>query len=219
MSTTEPQRSLTPDRTGPERPAGRRSNLSESKAGQLVATSVTVTSRLPQTLMTLAEGRLDMPRVEIIAKHAGALADEHYLSARRAGLSPAVAEAAAREIAERLEEQILKRAVRQTTAGLGNSLTTAIARLDPEYASRKAAENVRGRFVSFRPNPADGTGDLFARMPLVEGAVVYDSLDAYARLLRSQGDERTLDQLRTDTLSYLVIHGHLPEHDPRRPQP
>ncbi len=99
-----------------------RLNLSESRAGQLVATSVTVTSRLPQTLITLAEGRLDMPRVEIIAKHAGALADEHYQSARRAGLSPAVAEAAAREIAERLEEQILKRAVRQTTAGLGNSL-------------------------------------------------------------------------------------------------
>ncbi len=194
-----------------------RLNLPDSRAARLVSTALTVVQRLPGTWAALRVGQLDMARVEVIAKHAGPLAEEHYRTALKAGCSPAAAEEAAKAIAGRLEEQILPRAVRQSTQGLGTSLTNAIIRLDPDFAERCRQDKTRDRYLSYRANPIDGTGELFARLTAAEGAAVYAVLHAYARLLRSQGDPRTLDQLRIDTLVHLITTGHHPDQQSDQP--
>ncbi len=156
------------------------------------------------------DGNLELRRAQIVSEHAIPLADDHYGEAISAGWSPAQAQEAAAAIAGLLEDHLLRRASKQSPKNLGRSARKAVMALDPGYAERHRKGEVRGRYVNHRVTP-DGMGDLFVHLPAPEAMAVYGTIDAYARLLRSRGDARTLDELRADTLTYLVLHGHLPE--------
>ncbi|WP_151524404.1 HNH endonuclease signature motif containing protein [Serinicoccus kebangsaanensis] len=56
----------------------------------------------------------------------------------------------------------------------------------------------------------DGTATLTVTGPLIAMVAAHTRIERAARLLRKQGDTRTLDQLRADIASALLVHGDLP---------
>ena len=56
----------------------------------------------------------------------------------------------------------------------------------------------------------DGTATLETTGPALSLIAAHSRVERAARLLRKQGDPRTLDQLRSDVLMALVVHGQLP---------
>ncbi|WP_082468881.1 DUF222 domain-containing protein [Sciscionella sediminilitoris] len=76
-------------------------------------------------------------------------------------------------------------------------------RLDPAAKEVRIAAARAARYVSFQDDE-DGTGTLFARLPSEDLAACETRIDAIARSLRHQGDPRTLDQLRADTITDLI---------------
>jgi len=185
--------------------------LRPSDARRLVETAVALTTRFPKTLAALSEGELDLVRAQIIGELGMPLADHHYDAARKLGTSPEDAETAAATIAGLLEEHILKKASTQGPTNLRDCLNRAVHRLDPDYATRTTRDNLASRQVTYRTNRGEGTGDLYAHLGDAEGQGVYAVLDSYARAARYGGSERSLNELRADALTHLILYGHMPD--------
>ncbi|PZU46777.1 MAG: hypothetical protein DI571_05120 [Arsenicicoccus sp.] len=60
----------------------------------------------------------------------------------------------------------------------------------------------------------DGTATLEVTSSVVSLVAAHTRIERAARLLRKQGDPRTLDQLRADTAAALLVHGQLPQPEP-----
>jgi uncharacterized protein DUF222 len=185
--------------------------IAGGELSRLIASAVMLTDHLPATFAALSEGRLDLRRAQQIQAQASDLFDDRYRQARAEGKSPAQARRAAQELIRELEERVLKRAPTQTPDKLGRSLTRAVNALDPDYAERRRRAAVETRFVTHRPNRGDSTGDIYARLGAADALGVFSVIDTYARLAKSHGDERTLANLRADTLVHLILHRTLPD--------
>ncbi|WP_418910645.1 DUF222 domain-containing protein [Arthrobacter koreensis] len=74
----------------------------------------------------------------------------------------------------------------------------------PETISLRHKHALDLRRVSLDPRP-DGMAELSALVAAEKGQAIYNSLTASARAARSAGDSRTLDQLRTDGLTSLLL--------------
>jgi uncharacterized protein DUF222 len=185
--------------------------LRDHELDRLIRTAVSLPRRLPHTLAALSEGRLDLARAQLIQEITDPLADDHADLARLEGQSPAVAEKAAANAAGQVEDWVLKRAATQKPDNLRECLHRAVNRIDPDYADRHAKSNLKARQVTHRTNRGQGTGDIFAHLGAAEALAIYAVIDAYARAARQQGSPRTLDELRADALTHLVVEGHLPD--------
>lgn len=82
--------------------------------------------------------------------------------------------------------------------------------VEAERARRRAA--YAARRVSMTADE-DGTGTITIGTDLIRICGAYARLDRAARLMRKAGDERSLDQLRSDIATILLVHGHLPLPD------
>jgi Domain of unknown function (DUF222) len=174
--------------------------LTHREAERLVDTAIMLTTRLPGTMSELRAGRLGYARAMKIAVHAKKITDHHYEQALADGLSPFSAEKVAAASGARVEDLILTRAATMLPWDLEQAMIATIMLIDPVFAVNQRKNNHRGRGVSHRTNPGEGTGDLFARLPAAEAQAIYGTLDAYARHFRDTGDPRTLDELRADVL-------------------
>jgi Domain of unknown function (DUF222) len=174
--------------------------LTHREAERMLDAAIMLTSRLPRTMAELKAGRLGYARAAKIAHHAKKVTDHHYDQAIERGLSPETAEEVASATGARLEEAILERATSMLPWDLEQALIATVMLIDPAFAIAQRKTNHRGRGVSHRTNPGEGTGDLFARLPAAEALAIYTTLDAYARRFRDTGDPRTLDELRADAL-------------------
>ncbi|MBF4992628.1 DUF222 domain-containing protein [Arthrobacter gandavensis] len=74
----------------------------------------------------------------------------------------------------------------------------------PETIAVRHRQALELRRVSLDPKP-DGMMELCALVAAEKGQAIFNSLTASARTARSAGDQRTLDQLRTDTLTALLL--------------
>ncbi|MFW0770970.1 DUF222 domain-containing protein [Arthrobacter koreensis] len=74
----------------------------------------------------------------------------------------------------------------------------------PETINIRHRQALELRRVSLDPKP-DGMVELCALVTAEKGQAIFNSLTASARTARSAGDQRTLDQLRTDTLTALLL--------------
>jgi Domain of unknown function (DUF222)/HNH endonuclease len=174
--------------------------LTRGEATRLVDTAVMLTTRLPRTMAALKAGHLGYDRAARIARHAKKVTDHHYRQARRSGVSPHAAERVATAIGARLEELVLGPAAAMLPWDLEKALIGAVILIDPAFAAAQRKDQHKGRSVSHRTNPGEGTGDLFARLPAAEALAIFTAVDAYARAFRTAGDPRTLDELRADVL-------------------
>lgn len=83
----------------------------------------------------------------------------------------------------------------------------------PGEAERTHEAAVEARRITAEPHP-DGTGALVITGDGPRISAAQCRVDKIARRLRKDGDERTLDQLRADLATDLLMHGWIP-NDPR----
>lgn len=79
----------------------------------------------------------------------------------------------------------------------------------PETITTRHRQALELRRVSLDPKP-DGMAELSALVAAEKGQAIFNTLTAAARTARAAGDERTLDQLRTDVFTSLVMFGSPP---------
>jgi hypothetical protein len=88
---------------------------------------------------------------------------------------------------------------------LRRSAKRAALRLDPASAERKHQRSIDDRHLRLAP-AEHGTSWLMALLPAAQAQLLYDRVDAVARLAPAD-DLRTIDQLRADALVSAVLHG------------
>jgi len=140
--------------------------------------------QLPATARALSEGRITTGQATIITEASYELPDD---------------------VLAEYETQVLSRAHELSPAQTRRSAKRAVLQLDPASAERKHERSVADRHV--RVAPADhGTAWFLALLPAAQAHLLYDRVDAAARLAPAD-DTRTIDQLRADALVNGILNG------------
>ncbi len=108
-------------------------------------------------------------------------------------------------VAIEVEDRVLPGAERRTPSQWRADVERALLTVDPADAAARCTRARRGRHVDHpRPLP-DGMAGMWAVLPATDALRIDGVLDSAARSARSAGDPRTLDQLRADGLTDLVV--------------
>ncbi len=153
-----------------------------------VALAVELAEDLPDTFAALETGRIDADKARLIAERTRCLADP---ASRR-----------------RVEQTALPVAQTRTRWVLDQALRREVIAADPAAAEDRRARAAEHRYVG-RPEPAssggeDGMATLTLCGPAEDVCALWIATDAAARHTRTNGDPRTLDQLRFDLLTGLA---------------
>ncbi len=141
-----------------------------------------LTDRFPETLDLLHAGR-------ICHAQAAALADlTSHLDT---------------EVARAVQARVLPRMPQQSVAATRKALNRAVLAADPHSAQKRHQQQVTERRVVLYPEP-DGMTTLALYAPAHTGTAMLAAIDTHAKA-RKEGDTRTLDQRRADTLARLVL--------------
>lgn len=139
-----------------------------------------LTTRLPATLAALATGDIDLYKARCVVEATTRLDDDAQVAA--------------------VEARVLPDAVEQSATQLRAALRKAVLAADPEGGERRHRAAREERRVERSPEE-DGMAALWVYGPADGVSALYTALDGAARTLRRQpGEQRTLDQLRVDTL-------------------
>ena len=142
----------------------------------------TLTVQFPETLTLMDTGQVSWPQATALVEIT-------------AGLEPQTARAA--------QARVLPRMPHQSTAATRKALHRAVLALDAHAAHTRHLLETKKRRVTLYPEP-DGMATLALYTPAHTGAALLTALDVHAKP-RAQGDTRTLDQRRADTLTHLVL--------------
>ncbi|QXG76214.1 HNH endonuclease [Modestobacter sp. L9-4] len=166
--------------------------ISLAAATGLAERSLALVRELPTTWEALADGLVDEPRANAIVR---ALAGQ----SQSAGgpVEPAV-------VAE-VEAQALEWAhAGETPARLRERTAAALIAVDAAAADRRRERAERAADVRVR-SVGDGMSELIADLPTPVAAACRETVDAYARMAKDDGDERSIVQLRALALSDLIL--------------
>lgn len=147
-----------------------------------VHTAMDLVERLPDTLSSLAAGRICAARVRIIAEGTRALTD----------VDAAVVEA-----------EVLAAAEVLTPSKLRVRVAAAVAAVDPRDADEQHEDACADRVVKKYPREHGMTG-IWALLPADQAAAVWAAINTHAESTREPGDSRTADQCRADSLAELM---------------
>jgi hypothetical protein len=152
--------------------------VSLTSAGLLIIDSDTLTERLPHTLAALGGGSIGAYAARQIASAVRHVRDETAV---------ALDEPLALEAAQLLPGQVKPAAEARVDA------------VDPGAAARRARSARSDRRVWYQAmsNSVAGIG---AVVPAEQAAACWHALDDHARSCRAGGDDRTIDQIKADTL-------------------
>ena len=168
-------------------------NISPSAAGTLFGLAVGM-ARLPKTLALLESGQISELVARAVVKESSSLSVDDFdiLDGEIAPVLPGLTHVAA-----------------------GQLVARAVIRIDAEAARVRAERNRADQRVSMFPD-TDGVAILQVRGPAEQIVATYDTLDSYARGLRSTGDERTVGQIMSQTLVERVTGRAHADHRRRR---
>jgi hypothetical protein len=142
--------------------------------------------RLPQVFESLAAGHIDVRRAKVFDRYT---IDLPIATART------------------IVEAVLPDAPNLTTGQLGARLDRLRMEVEPDAAKERYELAVDQRRVVIEPTPA-GTANLYAfDLPPDRASVLMKRINRAARSLRNDGDQRSMDQLRTDVLLDLCTGG------------
>ena len=142
--------------------------------------------RLPQVFESLDAGSIDVRRAKVFDRYTIDLPI-----------------AAARTIVD----AVLPDAPNLTTGQLGARLDRLRMEIEPDEAQERYEHAVNDRRVVMEPTPA-GTANLYAfDLPPDRASALMKRLNRTARSLRNDGDQRSMDQLRTDVFLDLCTGG------------
>jgi hypothetical protein len=154
-------------------------------AGSRLGDAIDLSQRLPATLEALCAGRITLPKARAV-------------SAETVNLSEATR--------AQVEVEALATASGMTPGKLRGNVRRIIERLDPTGLVDRTAKARAERGVSLYPEP-DGVATISADMPIEQALAVYGVIDSLAQsMLNQPGEERTIDQLRSDVLFDLICH-------------
>jgi hypothetical protein len=157
-------------------------------ADREVSLARSLASRLSATQAAMVEGRITHAQARALVDGVAHLPDE---------------------IAQRVEEKLLRFSHRQDLPKFKASLQRWLARLDPSFKER--AEAARRDVVVEHTANDDGTGSVYLRGPLEKTAMLDTALRAYASSTKAANggtsDERKLDGLVAWSESYLTSAG------------
>ncbi|HZU54695.1 MAG TPA: DUF222 domain-containing protein [Actinocrinis sp.] len=145
-------------------------------------TAHSLATRFPETLDLMAAGSVSNAQANALVEIT-------------AGLEPDAARAA--------QNRVLARLPHQSVAATRKARHRAVLAVDPQAAHKRHLLETKKRRVTLCPEP-DGMATLALYTPAQTGAAVMAALDLHARQ-RSEGDARTLDQRRADSLAHLVL--------------
>jgi hypothetical protein len=111
------------------------------------------------------------------------------------------------------ERRLLARVHGKSATQLRRAARRLVLLIDAAAAARRAARAVTGRQVRFTPGD-DGMAFLEARMPLPVARACYNRLSAQADECRTERDERSTDERRTDCLADLILRPDATDRPP-----
>ncbi len=154
----------------------------QSYARSQVALGRYLTRTLPAVFAALSSGDLDLRRAWVFADVLAVVDDQ---------------------IAATITERLLPGAAKLTTSQLRDRLRRAVLRADPDV-TRRITRTIDQRYVACTPD-GDGSASLLGvRLPAARAVAAFERVDAYARSRKTNGDHRSLDQLRADTFLDLL---------------
>ncbi|SFP65701.1 protein of unknown function [Geodermatophilus dictyosporus] len=138
---------------------------------------------LPGTWAALAEGVLDEARAKVLVEVL-----QHT--------DPAVS--------RQVESRLLPEAASLTTHTLRKRAVAALLAVDADAVDDRRREAERQADVRVYPSPREGMSTLAADLPAPVAAACFDLVDQLAVLLKKDGDDRPVGQLRAAVLADLV---------------
>jgi hypothetical protein len=152
-------------------------NIGPTAAGSQLGLALGL-AQLPQVMTLFAAGRISEPVARAVVKESDSLGpdDPIILDAEIAPLLPGL-----------------------THVRAGHATARAVIRIDAEAARTRAAANRADQRVAMFPD-TDGVAVLQVRGPAEQILATHNTLDAWARGLRSTGDDRTVGQIMCQTL-------------------
>ncbi|WP_143101935.1 HNH endonuclease signature motif containing protein [Amycolatopsis marina] len=166
--------------------------ISRQRAANRIARGTALVSRMPRVLMAMEAGDIEGYPAGQIAEVTAMLTDEQ-----------------AREVDDRLAGKLAAGRLGFTDpASLVRATRRLVTAIDPDGQTARAMKARSGRKVELIPGE-DTMSTLAMDLPAEVAASAYARIDAMARALRNQGDERTLEQLRADVAADL-LHGRDP---------
>ncbi len=161
-------------------------SLVDGAAGSLVATGVALTSRLPRTLSLMDRGLLSGFGAQKVAEATS------WLSAGDSLTVDALLES---RLPDRNSIQVRRAA------------NYAATKTDPDGADRRTIERRKGRRLSVVQGGAGVASIEVVNGPVEKVTAAYQRIDREAWALRKQDDSRTMDQLRADVATDLLLGG------------
>lgn len=158
--------------------------LSGPAAQNLLKNAERLCHQLPATLAALSAGRVGPAQATAIAEASYELPEE---------------------VLPDYEARVLRSAHQQSTVQLKRTAKRAALQLDPASAEHKHRRSVSDRHIRLAP-AEHGTSWLMALLPAAQAQLLYDRVDAAARMAPTD-DVRTMDQLRADALVNGVLNG------------
>ena len=158
-------------------------NCGRGTASHLARRAWTWREKLPVTFAALAAGTIDERRARELAD---------------------VLQHSAPDVARAVEARLLAEATTLSLRRLRARATELLLELDAAGADERREAAQRAADVRTYPSPAEGMSTLAAELPAEEAAACYDLVDQLARMLKADGDERPIGQLRAAVLSLLI---------------
>ena len=197
--------------------AGRVSMTSAALADHTQGPAGVAGDELTLRLRTSAKAGADLVRRgKALAGHLCATGDAlaaGRINAARAQVIVDGLEHVAWEIAAAVEDLVLPRAAHRTPAQLRSDVAKALIAVDATAAEVRARQRAASRRVTRPRAENDQTASMRIEGPAADVLALDLALDATARAAKASGDQRTIDQLRFDSLAGIAHHalttGHL----------
>jgi hypothetical protein len=144
--------------------------------------------RLPEVGEARREGRIDLPRARVICDGTGHLPEDQAVEAAQVALGEAP---------------------QLTTGQLAARLRGLTLSIDPEDATKRLDHGLVERRVIGESNP-DGIGNLLGlNLPPDRVAAILERVNRLARAAKTEGDSRSIDQVRADVYLDLLTGSSL----------
>ncbi|MGW5717127.1 DUF222 domain-containing protein [Amycolatopsis sp. NPDC003865] len=161
-------------------------SITEHRAGAMVSAANALIARLPRMLNLMDDGRLDLYRAMKVADATAWLSRDH-----------------ARLVDATLEGRVLGRNATQVR----RAAAYAAAKVDPEGAAQRTDRSLVERRLALHHQDAGVTSLSINNVPTEKATAAFTRIDRAARALKTPEESRTLDQLRADVATDLLLSG------------
>ncbi len=157
--------------------------VGQHQADRQIELATQITRRFPRLLGSLERGDVDAYKAAKVVESGALLSDEH---------------------AAQLDAEMESRLAGRDGAAIQRSARYRVDKLDPEGAAERVRRCREDRRVELRFTE-NGMADLCAYLPAETAAAIYGRIDAIAKSNNSRREERSLDAIRADVLTELLL--------------